>query len=1195
MVDFKGPDGNRIDTPRKPPLTGNPANTGPGSNPTAAPTALPGGTNAAAGDCGTGGSNPNTPGAATGEQAGADPNAPNMKDVAGGTRQGDLQPSFKKNMSEIGAKNNVTFEGFSNGNTPGSATGSSRHGAHLSHHNPARVSGYATDARIRDNSTGRLLNPASPGADRNKVCDILKDAGSRGINGIGYDSSGYMGQNSMHFDAWGTGNTPYRGSPASWGAGGSGSRAQPWVQSCVRGGPPTGGGSTAGDNPAGGGGGGDPCNPSDGGGCQPISSGAAGAASSMMAGQGMAPAAGLLQQAAAVAQNPLSIAGTTVQQFAAAAGGPLGQGAAMLSGGLSDPTSFITKGVQGAIAQIGGAGPLSALTGVIPTAFSGGGLTGMLTQNLQNVAGSIIKQGIPQLGNFANVFNSALGAAGSATNIATAINGSVQQIFGKATGGILSQLPGINLTDFDPLEGIEGADSIITEILKPKIDSSINFTGPVRDVLNKAVNAKEFDAFSSSYMDFNSMVTHGFGNLTDNLVGLGKDLEKLGKVGDMTDLLNIGTPKQLTRQLIENGLGISTGLLPKINEGNLSSDFYNSEDNNGELRTILNDISNPDVIKYVKEVMDIDPNLQIDNLGDLLKSNVIFKESFEYNRFNELREIALTLTMCNPSQGTITTLGQLGKLLRQMETAEYFAELNEEFQPLRVEEADSLSAIMLTESYFGNNGPVLADFIGTAAGYVHADTLPAIATLLNEITGIAELSNFDALMVLLAETLQGNYRVVDGFTGEVTIVVPPTASYTFGIYTTLDNAVTAIKNSIETELQSINDDAKINNPELYTKLRNLQSFHSASAQYLYHEQRMRQAYGIDIGDSRGVDNYVGDGSTIAFPLSGLNPKNIVVYMSGVYQAISNYSYNSTTKNLIFSTTPAQGTLISISYDTDSSLPEGTPADVWQLASSLESHALETGFGGPADFLNRVATNDRHGQRIRAIMIQARNKAILEEAGLACPGYNRISNPGDEKMYVNFVEQTGIWTSDPGRAAEIWVQNNSNVLLMETYILEKYKQNRQTMQEDIDVLNQNLVRQMIFYKNGDLVISDLMANLYSSNQNNEIYFDNRPDLAINYSNELPSEGFIIGPYKEIVSAITNKENMRNEYFVTPLSTQTETYLKSIGMDMGLLITIMQRVLTVSASKHIGILESDFKDLFGVQSVSRALLQNIANNY
>jgi hypothetical protein len=122
----------------------------------------------------------------------------------------------------------------------------------------------------------------------------------------------------------------------------------------------------------------------------------------------------------------------------------------------------------------------------------------------------------------------------------------------------------------------------------------------------------------------------------------------------------------------------------------------------------------------------------------------------------------------------------------------------------------------------------------------------------------------------------------------------------------------------------------------------------------------------------------------------------------------------------------------------------------------------------------------------------------------------------------------------------------------------------------------------------------MVQIYQENLNGEVYNNNTSNLFIPYSEEIPSDGYILGPYKEILSVISNKENLRNDVFNQAMSVSTENYLKDISMDLNLLTTIVQKILMVTGARYLGVDEVDLRGIFGVQSVAKSIMQNIVNN-
>ena len=1123
--------------------------------------------------------NPASPGCGTGkptDQAGgeqSDPNAPmpggcgNVIQTQSGTRNHPISSGLKGILSKSAGSINANFVVTSGGQYP---AGEGPHKGSVRHNNQGSAAGSlgAADGYFKDCSTGRILS-TSNSADRSRLAQGLGTAYQGGATGLGSNymsGMGGAGRDQLFHIGGGTDRV--------WG----GDTA--FLQSAKAGKEPA--AVAGGANSAGGNTNGSDCGGGNGGGCAPINSAAPAVASSVNAGQGLNPASALtggLQQVASTVTGGL---GAGVQQALSAVTG--GAGSIM---NVASSISGLTAPAMNMIQNMGG-GILPSLTGVIPSGISsiigGGSLTGMI----QNAAGSIIQQGMPQLGGFTSILGSAIGAAASGGNMMNAVLGSATQIFGNSLGNmqnLTGAIPNIVEPD-DPDMGLGGND--YTDILQNRIDRNVKLirTSP-GDVVSDLVNADAVDGFSSLHNNYNSLVTQGFGSMSNSVVDLGNDLTNLGKLGDMTDVFNLGTPQQFARQLIENGFGFSTTLVPLLIENGLSLENLYTNNNSQDVYSILESINDPGIINDVKTHFEVADTLQFETLADFINPEKIFPTSYEYNQFEYLEELGPTLSLYN--MGQIKTLGQFGKLLSSLETVEGYDDLLAENTVIRQTESAEYLDGMVFASKFGFEGPTVADFIGTAAGYVHSSTLPAMATLLEQIEQSGHLDEFHALMQLMINTLNGDYTTT-------TIDVPPTNDYTFGSYTTLDDATAAIVGAIESELQYLKDDLENVDHMNWLRIQYLETYHWESARFLEHEKRMRRLYGIDIGDPQRQNSFMADGVRTSFELEEDKSSKHTVYVNDVFQAKNQkWTYNANNNSIVFITPPAHGAIVSIVYNVNTFRPETTNADGWQFAASLEQYAMHKGYGNTSDYLNRVASNDIHGQRINAILRQARNKERLSDLGVIYPNFDTITDASNNNSIFNYTGYTGIWTDNINRAAEIQVQNFANVKSFRQYIIQNYAKNKHVMQADLDILLQNITRQLIFYVNDSIAVTQLMVDLYQSNQNKEIYQQNRSDLFIPYSEEFSTDGFIIGPYREIVSEIGRKEGIKNDVFNQPLSAETIAYFKELNFDISLMITIIQRIFIVNISLSLGISEGDVQNVFGIQSVFKKILQNIADNY
>jgi hypothetical protein len=960
------------------------------------------------------------------------------------------------------------------------------------------------------------------------------------------------------------------------------------------------------------GGGGDPCGGGGSGGCQPVQSSAPQIASGLSQNLGMdVPSmvqglAGSLLGGSPLAAAMSQVTGA-IQSALGAAGGLSGLlGALPLSpAALSDPAGAISKAITDKVAGMG-ANILPSIVGNVPAGLQqfSGIAQGQISDKITSTANQIFsKSSPPQLDKFISIFNAANGAQGFSSALQETVGNTLNNVFGNA--GELFQNPQKNNwalrssipteeNEFIQLNGPfigEVSDAVAQTVVRSQ------FIGDPKTVLSNLIGRSTLNAFSSMFYDWDAYVTRGYGTITNNVIQLGTDFKSLGKLADLNDILRIGTPGQISQQIILNGGGAATGLLNFMVESGLSFFDLSSVENDPKAAEFLKSVADPELIDYVKQILEMDSNLNLSTLEDLLDTKKILPLSYEYNYFENLNDIAVFLSMCNGA-GQVTTLRALGELLESFEVLFDSSSLTGDPAVYNYEQLTEFSSQYAPVSYFSTDGTLtIADFIGTAAGYIHETTVPRIAEIQNELYQDTEyFDDYLELLELLRDAANGNYKVLGTPPAPNTVVIPSTAGYGFGTYLTLDDAMSDIVDAIEEELafilETIQEDE---NDEVLELIRELDSLHTESAMQLAKEHKLRKEYGFPLGPSKNTDEFIGDGVTRVLPLTqDIDTEDeINIFISGVWQSPSKYTVNATANTVTLVTAPAQGRLVSVNYKTGAFNGTANKMQVWEFASSLENYALETGYGKSADFLRRVVTNDEYGQRINATLMNARNKARSEAVGLNCPNFETVN--GASPTYINYVNWTGVWTSNATRAAEIWLQDKQDVNESSEYLIRRMSQNKINIEAEIDLLTSNFVRQLIFYNNGNLAITDLMSDLYNVNQNNKIYRDNRNDLFINYSNEITSDGYILGPYKEILTIITDKENIRNDVFTTSVSFNTESYLKSINIDLKLLVTIIQRVLTVSTSKYLGISENDFKEIFGIQSVSKAILRNIVNNY
>ena len=930
------------------------------------------------------------------------------------------------------------------------------------------------------------------------------------------------------------------------------------------------------------------------GGCSPVSGLGIGAAASLLGGFGLA----------LTLPGPLGAAVSSFQSIpivSQAAGiiNKVNSITAPALGLLENPLSQLSPAIGNLAIGAGGDSVFNALSGKLPSPVAN------FIGN-QNILSSVINDAASQvfdgdLGRLSSIINTVSGAAGTAIGVSQSLGQLQNQLFGNTPDIIANVFGGTNI--FESVAGMS-IDTLPGGLIE-------SLVGNQTQVLNRLIgdSIKPMAAFGSMYTDLNSMITQGLGSVTGNINLLGADLQSLGKLANMKDLLRIGTPGQIIEQLTKAGANaVSDVIAGEITsrtatqsssvQNSLNLSNINSIEFDDVAQEILRSVTDRNLIDDAFKKLNIKRSADgVNSLADLTNSDFLFPLSKDQNKFKNLNDISLHLAVCG-AQG-FNDLEQFGNLLSSMEsmaTEESFSDL---VSPISVEEIEILkSSLAPTSEYSGDNDLTVADFIGTAAGYRHNETLPRMEQLISELMADPITDNYQSLVTLLEQTINGDFTT----SGEVeAITIPDTAGYTFGEYLNLDTAVSAVVAAITEELDSIFESAT---SETAIKVKRLQSLHDETAHQLFKEHKLRESYGIFLGkSSEETEIFGGDGTTVEFEIQNVNvipnPSSIHVFVNGVKLPKRRVSYNQQSNSVILSSAPSAGAEVEVNYDNGKEPITGRTSDILNFTSNLENFGTRTGFGKEADYIGRIISNDKHGARIKATMIQARNRERAANAGMECPGFNRtLSSFYDENIngITNLTDLTGIWSSDPSRAAEIYLQNLNDVVDRKDYFAQQLKANRAAHQPIFDSIMSKVNRQLLFFVNGNIAITKLATELYSDFKDTfrimQSDLDNQ-SFVINYNQPTTQEGFVLGPYKEIVNEILKVEGLKTLDFDTSLSDNTKIYLDSLGIDMQDLVGVIQKTMLVNASTYLGLDATDVRNIFGMPSVSKAVLRNIAN--
>lgn len=1223
----------------------------------------------------------------------------------------------------------VTSGGQADKGTSNKRVGSIRHDV---------SSGTAADGYFELN--GRTLDGDNAN-DREILAKIINSLAKKGVRGIGWDSGGrYMGSDKFHFDLQGNsaGNSSGSGGFSFWGDNGESENAQPWViESALADDIDDIDRSTldllASDispevkraiancaNRYGAGGSG---------GCGGLGGGILGVAASLAVGGGLGLPGGLSGAINSVSGGALGGLASSLQTAVGLATNPIG---ALTSGALGSSLTQITSGVTSALNSIG-AGILPGLTNVIPTEFQGilgtidsvGPLIGNVIEG--DVLG-IIQEGVPGLGDFGQILSSVDGALGGFGDFISSINDIPNEIFG-GFDDIVSEIGNFAGFDFENLidipdqfqgvfetvddlvnsdlagivdgfaEGFEGVTGFV-EAFDTNISNSVDLIGNGLDnTLSELVGRDIVNGFTSTFDNYNSFVTQGLGQLTGSggtLGTLAVDLKKLGDLGDLDDLYNLGATVQVVRQIFEKGAaGVHNDLPEFIADNNINLGDLNNDTQISLLTEKLDSIVDPQSIDTVKNAFNIDPDLKIESLGDLTRPKKLLPNSRDFIEFENFNEIAPLMTVCSGGTSRVRTLGELGVVLERLETIEDFTELNNEPTLIRPEELEALKQVLPINTDTNPVALSMADFIGSASGYVHEDTLPLLREKQDFVANGTMLTVFKELNQLLIDVLNGEYIVDISDPADPPELVHSLSSVSIGCYDssywskihfeTLDEVALEIKDTIEIEMQNILDsyflndittklddfagltvgdtvssetrltakrlyqsaysvtdaadflsnfntvkesvkefynrsldtnvvttemlsalssaDGNLNRTEIndcfpeyvdeeYLAIKQANSLLFSSARQLHKEHKLRRLAGIDFGEPEKRESFYG--GVTEFPLKDNRATVVSVYVDGSFKVLGrDFEYNADTATIVFNSAPATNEIVDINYTVPKIKLQSSPKDSWEFAKKLEEYAKQTGYGQAAEFITRLAKDDYEGQRIVATMVQSRNNQRLSDVGIECNGFNRVTG---ESTDFNWTEETGIWSDNPARASEIWLEQKQGTESYRQYIHKKIAENPLPAGEMIENALKAVLPSLLYLNGNDITISPNTVSLYFANRNSYNADDyDIENYRISFGNaSVTSNQYLLGDYQEIISEFSRIENLNSDLFDTPLSDQTRSYLESIDIDLDILINVLQKTLIINAGKMLSLQDTDIQALFGTISVTKLLAKAIADN-
>jgi hypothetical protein len=261
---------------------------------------------------------------------------------------------------------------------------------------------------------------------------------------------------------------------------------------------------------------------------------------------------------------------------------------------------------------------------------------------------------------------------------------------------------------------------------------------------------------------------------------------------------------------------------------------------------ILTAINDKTAIGVVQSAFNM--TTQIDNLGDLCLLKKMMPTSYSGMPVTNFREMGVHLAVMGVTQAA--TVYDIGVAFSQVETATDLNHMSQLAQPL----PPAMGAALLQTYGYGGGSmgeQTMADFIGTPAGYVHADTAPVIAAALKYIESHSEAATLVLLTTMLNNLASGVYTdlgtAADSTAnppvpGEDPIITVPFPSGTL-TFSTLDDAVMAFIPLMEAEQQKL---LNTTDPKLLDWINKLNLAWSASCAQLVRENNNLLMHQIDI-------------------------------------------------------------------------------------------------------------------------------------------------------------------------------------------------------------------------------------------------------------------------------------------------------------------------------------------------------------
>jgi len=512
----------------------------------------------------------------------------------------------------------------------------------------------------------------------------------------------------------------------------------------------------------------------------------------------------------------MSSATGALSGISGAISGALGGVTGALTGGISTALNTMTGGAFQALSSIG-AGILPSLTGVLPSSITGA-LSGALGGAINGAVGGLLQplNGVLQnplaLPNVIQQFAGGGGLQGVINSVAT-------NMVGNAVGG--------GLTNFVNNIGMASAFSGVAN----------NVIGATAEAAALSFGNSLPGGIGKNFLNNNDIMSFGMTALSRNLPGAASDMLNMGSFAT-DNLLRLQAPSNVAAQIINAGLGGKIGLTSQLVSAGIAIAGVDNPINDAPVQKILNGITDTNAIGAVSSYFNVGVNLDhLGQLTDLSHMAPTLATTGPSQNFNDLGQHLISLGVSKSK-----TFNDIGSALSQMDAGIDLNHLSQMSTPMYPGATDKLSQ---TFGYGGGTiGEItMADFLGTAAGYVHNDTIPHIVNANNLIAARPEGQVLQAQIAVLSQLISGALTI-PGTKGVTNVPDQPDIIIMNGTtYYTLDDAVIAQVANIEAQLTVIKN---INDPTVQAALQASEAAHAASCAQILKENHMIQTYGMNL-------------------------------------------------------------------------------------------------------------------------------------------------------------------------------------------------------------------------------------------------------------------------------------------------------------------------------------------------------------